>query len=522
MKIKAICFLLIAALAGGALGYTDSLRCRLVDWMDARSNHEFVHQRSGTFPEAYDYTGCRWWDLDMGDSVLVWLPGSQKLFFVDPYNTTEIDTIYSRTSLSYDWTSGEISDSTFYTIAAAYYVSFYIQDDTTNYISSNVLPWASFSYLAQEDSFIYTHNSEHFSHDTVGYICINVADPENMFIYSWYDLSTGECGLEALNGWAYRGDADAYVMPDYTYATFDTSEEFGEGMEEYAEVHFYVGKIDLRDPDSTYGGECYVGHDEFFGDIACDGKSWVYAVYSDISLWPDWETEESHLVVCHTDTSFTFDQRWAGMAAFGVDVISDSLVVAGFEHGFSIVNVADLDDIHEVAYYMNEDTTMDFTNFALKGNRLYAMGHWEDDSVWARLWMFELDDSVVMGMVDAEPEMPERMILRSYPNPFNSAVTIAVEGAGVCDTPLRVEIYDVNGRRVSVIGNYDQPVIARRVQPDEAISYGCEKDCFGQSPRNDNAGEVVWRPDETLPSGVYLVRVSAGGCEMSRRVVYLK
>ena len=104
MKTKAICFLLIAALAGGALGYTDSLRCRLVDWMDARSNHEFVHQRSGTFPEAYDYTGCRWWDLDMGDSVLVWLPGSQKLFFVDPYNTTEIDTIYSRTSLSYDWT----------------------------------------------------------------------------------------------------------------------------------------------------------------------------------------------------------------------------------------------------------------------------------------------------------------------------------------------------------------------------------------------------------------------------------
>jgi len=507
MKTTAICFLLIAALAAGALGYTDSLRCRLVDWMDARSNHEFVHQRSGTFPEAYDYTGCRWWDLDMGDSVLVWLPGSQKLFFVDPYNTTEIDTIYSRTSLSYDRTACEISDTTLFAIAAAYYTAFYVQDDTTNYISSNFLPWASFSYLAQEDSFIYTHNSEHFSHDTVGIICINVADPEDMFISCWIDDHSSPRGFEVFNGWVYRGDTGAWVE-DYRYSEDDTLREFPLSTDEYDEVYFDVGRFYLR-PDSTHGGDFFHVNHGFFGDIACDGKSWVYAVYSDISLWPDWETEESHLVVCHTDTSFTFDQRWAGMAVFGVDVISDSLVVAGFEHGFSIVNVADLDDIHEVAYYMNEDTTMDFTNFALKGNRLYAMGHWEDDSAWARLWMFELDDSVVMGLVDAEPEIPERMRLRSYPNPFNSAVTIAVEGVGVCDTPLRVEIFDVNGRRVAEI-----------IPPGPPLTRGEEE---RKSPllRGDLGG-LVWRPDESLPSGVYLVRASMGGCEMSRRVVYLK
>ncbi|MGC9315704.1 MAG: hypothetical protein ACP5G4_08810 [bacterium] len=506
MKTTAICFLLITALVGGALGYSDSLRCRLIDWMDARSNHELVHERTGTYPEEYEYTGCRWWDLDMGDSVLVWLPGSQKLFFVDPYNTTEIDTIYSRTSFGSGWTSSTIMDSTLFMIAGMWYMASYIQADTINHIDSQILDWASFSYLAQEDSFIYTHNSEHFSHDTVGIICINVADPEDMFISCWFDDHSFPCGFEVLNGWVYRGDTGAWVSSDYRYAEDDTFGEFPLSTDEYEEVYFDAGRFYLR-PDSTHGGDFFHVNHGFFGDLACDGKSWVYAVYSDLSPWPDWETEESHFVVLKTDTSFTFDQRWAGMAAFGVDVINDSLVAAGFEHGFSIVNVADFDDIHEVAYYMNEDTTMDFTNFALKGNRLYAMGHWEDDSTWARLWMFELDDSVVMGLVDAEPEIPERLRLHSYPNPFNSAVTIAVEGAGVCDTPLRVEIYDVAGRRVADI-----------IPPSPPLTRG-----EGENPplsKEDLVG-LVWSPDESLSSGIYFARVKTDTYSVTTKLVYL-
>jgi len=115
--------------------------------------------------------------------------------------------------------------------------------------------------------------------------------------------------------------------------------------------------------------------------------------------------------------------------------------------------------------------------------------------------------------------------------PFNSAVTIALDipvGDG-SPAPISVEIYDVNGWRIDVI--------ARRVQPDEAISYGCEKDCFGQSPSNDNAGEFTWTPAPSLPSGVYLVRarfdsaqrpdggrgdLDPTGKTATRRVVYLK
>ena len=121
----------------------------------------------------------------------------------------------------------------------------------------------------------------------------------------------------------------------------------------------------------------------------------------------------------------------------------------------------------------------------------------------------------------AERELPNSFAISAYPNPFNSSVTISVgDGSPV---PQSIEIYDVSGRRVDDIGNYDQPVIARRVQPDEAISYGCEKeDCHGLWPRNDNANAVVWRPDESLPSGVYLVRASQGSNSVTKRVVYLK
>ncbi len=135
--------------------------------------------------------------------------------------------------------------------------------------------------------------------------------------------------------------------------------------------------------------------------------------------------------------------------------------------------------------------------------------------------------------------LPQDFAISAYPNPFNSAVTISVEQTflyvqnggqtGMSSLPWGIEIYDVSGRRIEVIRNYDQPVIARRVQPDEAISYECEKDCFGQSPRNDNAGEFIWHPDPSLGSGVYLVRARFAmlsdrddGNIATKRVVYLK
>ena len=147
-----------------------------------------------------------------------------------------------------------------------------------------------------------------------------------------------------------------------------------------------------------------------------------------------------------------------------------------------------------------------------------------------------VDLGYAINIEELTSSRPDAFALSAYPNPFNSAVTIAIDGAGVCNTVLRVEIYDLAGRKIDVIGNSDKPVIARRASPDEAISSGYEKDCHGLRPRNDNAGVFVWTPDESLPSGVYLVRASVvaergfdklshrdvGVTVATKRVVYLK
>ena len=99
-------------------------------------------------------------------------------------------------------------------------------------------------------------------------------------------------------------------------------------------------------------------------------------------------------------------------------------------------------------------------------------------------------------------EKPSKVKLESFPNPFNSAVSItAPEGTAI-------EIFDVNGRRIDVIPDPDRE------------SRGAAKNLDSRFHGNDRT--FIWRPDESLGSGIYLVRASFGDESVSKRVVYLK
>lgn len=91
---------------------------------------------------------------------------------------------------------------------------------------------------------------------------------------------------------------------------------------------------------------------------------------------------------------------------------------------------------------------------------------------------------------DAAPALAAR--LEAWPNPFNPAVTLAIElpAAG----PLRLEILDALGRRVATLAEGEQPAGRR---------------------------EFVWKP-AGLPSGVYLARAEFTGGATSARLVLLK
>ena len=102
-------------------------------------------------------------------------------------------------------------------------------------------------------------------------------------------------------------------------------------------------------------------------------------------------------------------------------------------------------------------------------------------------------------------KIPEILSLSTYPNPFNSAVSIsAPENA-------EIEIFDINGRMVAnlPVGAGSKPArvsITRKSGGSRTLPYET----------------VVWCPDESLGSGVYLVRVKSGDKDITKRVVYLK
>ncbi|MCD6418829.1 hypothetical protein J7M00_08625, partial [bacterium] len=107
-----------------------------------------------------------------------------------------------------------------------------------------------------------------------------------------------------------------------------------------------------------------------------------------------------------------------------------------------------------------------------------------------------------------------------FPNPFNSAVSISAPAGA------EIAIYDLRGNVVYA------PSIPRSLSPqgerdDALVGAGSE----GQSPSPSREGfrmrgSFIWQPDESIPSGIYLVRATIPQQNKSvvctKRIVYLK
>jgi len=130
--------------------------------------------------------------------------------------------------------------------------------------------------------------------------------------------------------------------------------------------------------------------------------------------------------------------------------------------------------------------------------------------------------------IEEDYQRPSCFALHAHPNPFNSAVTISIDGVGDgSPVPFNVEIYDVAGRLVDVIDSDRSVISSEDFQPDEKSPTNAQE--ISRQARNDNINQFFWRPAASLPSGVYLVRArfdtrSLSGVETTatKRVVYLK
>ena len=116
------------------------------------------------------------------------------------------------------------------------------------------------------------------------------------------------------------------------------------------------------------------------------------------------------------------------------------------------------------------------------------------------------------GAIAESPELPQSIALSAFPNPFNSAVTIFVETLHA--TSLRIEIFDIAGRRVAQLPSPSVPLPAGEGRNSFSL---WEKVSEGRM-----RAEFIWQPEKSLGSGVYLVRAKIGDESVTKRVVYLR
>ncbi len=93
--------------------------------------------------------------------------------------------------------------------------------------------------------------------------------------------------------------------------------------------------------------------------------------------------------------------------------------------------------------------------------------------------------------IDEAATLPQRISIFSRPNPFNGACRIEFAGFGA---NALVEVFDIRGSKVS----------------------------SASVTSSDGNGRFDWRPEPSIPGGVYLVRVSLGEKSAERKILYVK
>jgi hypothetical protein len=104
-----------------------------------------------------------------------------------------------------------------------------------------------------------------------------------------------------------------------------------------------------------------------------------------------------------------------------------------------------------------------------------------------QIWVSELETDID----DESPTTPSTFSLSAYPNPFNSATNISIDGD--LETVSEIAIYDITGRRIISFA------------PAPTITWD----------GTDSRGAPV-------SSGIYFVKVRAGDIEKSLRITFLK
>jgi hypothetical protein len=127
--------------------------------------------------------------------------------------------------------------------------------------------------------------------------------------------------------------------------------------------------------------------------------------------------------------------------------------------------------------------------------------------------------------VKSGPPLPNSLELEAFPSPFSGSLTVVISGSAASLTPNGIGRNDTENRALAAI--HGQAAIDIVDLKGRVVHKDLLRRSAWVRPEDGNAswsvlGETKWIPEETVGSGLYVVRASIGGRATTKRVVLLR
>ncbi len=313
---------------------------------------------------------------------------------------------------------------------------------------------------------------------------------------------------------------------------------------------------DPRDPSPSYGGACFnpldttvvVGPVDISDTIESRGDVLIYStgVLADDLRIDGGLRVELFISSNRLDTDFAV--RLCDVYPDGRSIIlTDGIRRARFRNGFTTGELLSPGTVYSVPVELQELahtfisghrlrivlSSSDYPRFDINlnnggamyvaGDTLAAVNRVYTNSIYPSRLIYT--QSSLLNAGEGISQRPADFGITVFPNPFNSAVSISAPSGA------EIGIFDVNGRLIAQLPAGGSGGAGFTPARNDG-AHDNERDGARQS---EATNVFIWTPDETIPSGVYLVRASSDGRGglapvgepdsgrfVAKRIVYLK
>ncbi len=308
--------------------------------------------------------------------------------------------------------------------------------------------------------------------------------------------------LESIN---FPADEDWFMFttePGYSYNIYTSG-----GMDTYAEIFEECSGSPIEVYDSSSFGQNFFAY--FYPD--CDGTYYFKVGNRDTSGMGNYSlfyrrALGSGIKLLNPNGDEVYDENWMAIVSWtksGEPLINEVRLeysITGRDGPWIEITASTLNPVHYMWFLPDMDATSIDCWVKVTSIEFPNASDMSDAP-------FTLRDSAAIHETVA---LPQRTSLSISPNPFNSSCKIRVQGFEGSRIQ-GIEIYDLNGRLVT-------PHSSRQGRDSFVpLNKGDRGDASASAQ-----GVYIWRPDESISSGIYLIRASLGDFKISRRIIYIK